>query len=215
MPTPFCCSLVSISVLMAILNCISFHKFSRQLSVFSPCSSGLISALLALSTVCLFMKVFSPDIVPSSWLGLKHQLTSWLTNLWGERRGYRSARSSLWSSQLNRAIPLLLPIHQTDDHFTVEQGDPFTSAYSPNRWSLHSRTVRSLYFYLFTNRWSFHSWTERALYFCLFTKQMIITQLNRAIPLLLPIHQQMIILQLNRAIPLFLPIHQTDDHFTV
>ena len=42
-------------------NCISFHKFSWQLSVFSLCSSGLISASVALSTVCLFMKIsFSP-----------------------------------------------------------------------------------------------------------------------------------------------------------
>ena len=30
-------------------NCISFHKFSRQLSAFSLCSSGLIFALLVLS----------------------------------------------------------------------------------------------------------------------------------------------------------------------
>ena len=34
-------------------NCISFHEFSRQLSVFSLCSSGLISALLVLSTIYL------------------------------------------------------------------------------------------------------------------------------------------------------------------
>ena len=56
-------------------NCISFHKFSRQLSVFSLCSSGLISAVLVLSTICFCMKVsFSPDIIPSGWLGSKHQL---------------------------------------------------------------------------------------------------------------------------------------------
>ena len=47
-------------------NCISFHKFSRQLSAFSLCSSGLISALMVLSSIYLFMKVsFSPDIIPS------------------------------------------------------------------------------------------------------------------------------------------------------
>ena len=58
-------------------NCISFHKFSRQLFIFSLCSSGLISALLVLSTVYLFMKLsFSPDIIPSGWLGSKHQLTN-------------------------------------------------------------------------------------------------------------------------------------------
>ena len=45
-------------------NCISFHEFSRQLSAFLLCSSGLISALLVLSTIHLFMKVsLSPDII--------------------------------------------------------------------------------------------------------------------------------------------------------
>ena len=47
-------------------NCILFHKFSRQLSVFSLCSCGLSSALLVLSTVFIFVKVsFGPDIIPS------------------------------------------------------------------------------------------------------------------------------------------------------
>ena len=46
-------------------NCISFHKFSRQLSAFSICSSGLISALSILSAIYLFMKVsLSPDVSP-------------------------------------------------------------------------------------------------------------------------------------------------------
>ena len=58
-------------------NCISFHKFSRQLSVFWPRSSGLISALPVLSTIYLFMKVsFSPDMILCGWLGLEHQLTN-------------------------------------------------------------------------------------------------------------------------------------------
>ena len=58
-------------------NCISSHEFSQQLSVFSLCSSGLISVLVVLSTIHLFMKVFfSPDIIPSGWLGSKHQLTN-------------------------------------------------------------------------------------------------------------------------------------------
>ena len=61
-------------------NYISFHKFSRQFSVFSLSSSGLISALLVLSTIYLFMKVsFSPDIIHSGWLGSEHQLTKQLT----------------------------------------------------------------------------------------------------------------------------------------
>ena len=58
-------------------NCISLHKFSRQLSVFSFCSCGLSSVYLLLSAIYLFMKVsFGPDIIPSGWLGSKHQLTN-------------------------------------------------------------------------------------------------------------------------------------------
>ena len=58
-------------------KCISFHKSSRQLSTFSLCSSGLISALLVLSTTYLFMKVsFSPGMILCGWLGSKHQLTN-------------------------------------------------------------------------------------------------------------------------------------------
>ena len=54
----------------------SFHKFSRQLSAFSLCFFGLISALLILSVIPLFMQVsLSPDIILCGWLGLKHQLT--------------------------------------------------------------------------------------------------------------------------------------------
>ena len=49
-------------------NCISFQKFSRQLSASSLCSSCLISALSVLSTVYLFMKV---SCSPSWLTGLK------------------------------------------------------------------------------------------------------------------------------------------------
>ena len=64
-------------------NCIPFHKFSQQLSVFSLCSSGLISDFLVLSTIYLFMKVsFSSDIILSGWLGSKHQLTKLNATLW-------------------------------------------------------------------------------------------------------------------------------------
>ena len=41
-------------------NCISFHKFSAQLSVFSHCSSCIISALLVLSTMYLSMGLIQP-----------------------------------------------------------------------------------------------------------------------------------------------------------
>ena len=57
--------------------CFSFHKFSQQLSAFSLCSSGLITALVVLSTVYiynLFMKVsLSPGVALCGWLDLKHQ----------------------------------------------------------------------------------------------------------------------------------------------
>ena len=57
LPTPFYSVLVSISVFMA-LSTVLFHKFSRQLSAFSLCSSCLNSVLLVLSAVYLLMKVF-------------------------------------------------------------------------------------------------------------------------------------------------------------
>ena len=52
------CSCVHLR-LYSPFNCISFNKFSRQLSVLSLCSSGLISALLVLLTSYLVMKVSS------------------------------------------------------------------------------------------------------------------------------------------------------------
>ena len=63
LPTPFYSVLVFFC-LYGPFNCILFHKFFRRLSVFSLCSSGLISALLVLSTIYLFVKVsLSPDII--------------------------------------------------------------------------------------------------------------------------------------------------------
>ena len=75
-PTPFLfCSFVCFC-LYGSFNCISFHKFSRQLSAFLLCSSGPTSVLLVLSTVYLFIKVsLSPDVTLCGWLGWKHQLT--------------------------------------------------------------------------------------------------------------------------------------------
>ena len=64
LPTPFYSVLVSIFVFMALSTVFRSKKFSRQLSAFSLSSSGLISALLVLSTIYLFMKVsFSPDVI--------------------------------------------------------------------------------------------------------------------------------------------------------
>ena len=71
LPTPFlilslCLFLfVFCFVFYGAFDCISFCKFSRQLSAFSLCSPGLNSALLVLSTIHLFMKVsLSPDVSP-------------------------------------------------------------------------------------------------------------------------------------------------------
>ena len=59
-------------------NCISFHKFSRQLLNFSVFSSSFISAKFVLSTKYLFMKIsFSSDIILCGWLGLKHRLINY------------------------------------------------------------------------------------------------------------------------------------------
>ena len=67
---------------------ISFHTFAWQLSAFSLCSSGLIFALVVLSTIHLFMKVsFSADVILCGLLGLKHRLTNYeiYWNYQGER----------------------------------------------------------------------------------------------------------------------------------
>ena len=88
-------------------NCISFHKFSRQLSAFSLCSCNLISAFLVLSTAYLFVKVsFSPDIIFCGWLGLKHQLTD--------------SHGSSWHHQLT--LPHLR--HLTSRHQRSHVGQP-------------------------------------------------------------------------------------------
>ena len=70
---PWCCF-----CLYGPFNCISFHKFFRQLSAFSLCSPGLISALLVLSTIYLFMKVsLRPDVILCGWPCLERQLTNY------------------------------------------------------------------------------------------------------------------------------------------
>ena len=77
LPTPFYSVLVSISLFMALSTVFHSINSPRQLSTFSLCFSGLVSALLVLSTICLFMKVsLYPDIILCVWLGLKHQLTN-------------------------------------------------------------------------------------------------------------------------------------------
>ena len=62
-------------------NCISFHTLSRQLSAFSLCSSGLIFASLALSTIIpLYEGLLQPWYYPVWLTGLKTP-TNPLSNL--------------------------------------------------------------------------------------------------------------------------------------
>ena len=76
LPTPFYSVLLPIFVFKALSTV--FHSInSPENSVFSLCSSGINPPLLVLSTVYLFMKVsFSPYVIPSGWLGSKHQFTT-------------------------------------------------------------------------------------------------------------------------------------------
>ena len=67
---------MSISVFISLSTVFHFI-ISLDNSPRFHCSSGLISALLVLSTLYLFMKVsFSPDIILCGGLVLKHQLTN-------------------------------------------------------------------------------------------------------------------------------------------
>ena len=56
LPTPFTL-FFGLFLSSGPFTCISFHKFSRQFSVFSLCSPSFISALLVLSTIYFFLKV--------------------------------------------------------------------------------------------------------------------------------------------------------------
>ena len=73
-PTPLYSVLVSMSVFL-ILSTVFYSINFPGNSPFSP--SGLIFALLVPSAIYLFMEVsFNPDIIPSGWLGSKHQHTN-------------------------------------------------------------------------------------------------------------------------------------------
>ena len=76
LPTSFYSVLVSLLSLYGPFNGTSFQKFSRKPSTFLLCSSGLISALLVLSTIYLFVDVsgnpINSDVVPGGSLGSKH-----------------------------------------------------------------------------------------------------------------------------------------------
>ena len=76
LPTSFYSVSVSISVFVALSTV--FHSInSFNNSAFSFCSSSPKSALSALSTIYLFLKVsLSPDVIPSGWHCLEHQLTN-------------------------------------------------------------------------------------------------------------------------------------------
>ena len=78
LPSPFhlFLCLYIISVFMALSTV--FHSINPpDYSAFSICSSGLIYALLVLSTTYLFIKVsLSPDIILCGSMGSEHQLTN-------------------------------------------------------------------------------------------------------------------------------------------
>ena len=77
LPSPFYSVLVSVSVFMALSTVFHSVNFPDNSLAFSLCSSGLISALLVLSTVYLFMKVsLCPDKTLCGLTGFKHQLTN-------------------------------------------------------------------------------------------------------------------------------------------
>ena len=80
LPTPFLfCSCVCFC-LYGPFTCISFHKFSRQLSAFSLCSFGSISPLLVLPTITsLYESLLQPWYNPWWLTGLKAP-TNELTN---------------------------------------------------------------------------------------------------------------------------------------
>ena len=80
--------------LYGTFNCVSFHKFSRQLSAFSLCSTGLISALLVLSTILpLYESLPQPWRNPLWLTGLKaptnYQPT--LRNSWKYDRSFETS----------------------------------------------------------------------------------------------------------------------------
>ena len=56
LPTSVYSVLVSVSVFMALSTVFHFINSPHQLSAFSLCSPGLVSALLVFSTISLFMK---------------------------------------------------------------------------------------------------------------------------------------------------------------
>ena len=125
-------------------NCISFHKVSRQHHAFSLCSSGLISALLVLSTIYLFLKVsLSPDMIICGWLGLKHQLTNKLTvrvtTLWNTSRQsdlphHREEEDSREISPNSHCLSL--PLHSQGLH---------ACAYTKQQRKFTSRVVKLFY----------------------------------------------------------------------
>ena len=81
-PFLFICSCVCFCLYP--FNCISFHTFSPKLSAFSLFIPAVISAFLVLSTTYLCMKVsLSPNIILCGWLGLKLQLTNYVSNFVG------------------------------------------------------------------------------------------------------------------------------------
>ena len=119
LPTPFLFWSCVYFCLCGPFYCISFHKFSRQLSVLPLCFSGLFSALLVLSATYLFMKVsFSPDIMLSGWLGSKLQLTNKLSTVPVECNSHGITVYIVSVAVPISTVPVLIFIECTDLTYT-------------------------------------------------------------------------------------------------
>ena len=113
----FYSAIASISVFMALSTV--FHSISfPNNSLFSD--SVLLSylCLLVLSTLYLFLKVsYSPDIIPSGWLGSKHQLTNFfclspLTSVVNTAEQTQKFQSNLLGNHLSMITSVELGVHQ-------------------------------------------------------------------------------------------------------
>ena len=109
--------LVSISVFVAF-SIVFYSTNSPDNSPLFHCSSGLISAFLVLSTICLLMKVsFSPDIILCGWLGLKRQLTKYFDGCdWSHYFHQNVFRVYYWPSYtaLCNGIQTFIELYSTD-----------------------------------------------------------------------------------------------------
>ena len=111
LPTPFTLFLC-LFLCYGPFTCISFHKFSRQLSVFPLCSPSLISALLFLSIISLSKRL-------PKWFHRPGVLTMLCDPWWGRKGSWRlryplaaacwGQHISLTRTSLRRVVGLARP----------------------------------------------------------------------------------------------------------